>query len=96
MAESGAFSTRQRVLHAGETELSLNNWIESLLFQISNEPKFSRFIEDLDAWGADTENNGGFIADVAEVNDKKMTAQKGYQSKSTSWVHCNSFSSSVC
>ena len=75
MAESGAFSTRQRVLHEGETELSLNNWIESLLFHISNEPKFSRFLEDLDTWGAATENNRGFIADVVEVNGKKMTAQ---------------------
>ena len=51
MAESGPFSTRQRILHEGETELSLNNWIESLLFHIANEPKFQRYNEDLDAWG---------------------------------------------
>ena len=75
MAESGPFSTRQRILHEGETELSLNNWIESLLFHIANEPKFQRYNEDLDAWGAVTENNRGFIADENEVNGKKMTAQ---------------------
>ena len=77
MATNSPFSTKQRVLSDNETRLSLNRWIDSLYFHISNETKFMRFIEDLSEWSGSEVLNRGFVNDeVDPPTGEKMTAAK--------------------
>ena len=66
MANNSPFSTKQRVLTDNETRLSLNRWIESLYFHISNEQRFCRYIDDLNTWGGAEVPNRGFLDDQVD------------------------------
>ena len=69
------FSTKQKVLTDNETRQSLNRWIESLYFHISNEPRFCRFIDDLKEWQGSNVVNRGFVNDINDPpTGLKMTA----------------------
>ena len=63
-----------RTLNENETRGTLSSWIESLIFLISNDPKFSRFIDDMKEWKSPSRLNRGFMSDDAEINGSKMTA----------------------
>ena len=71
-----AFSTKQRVLTEQETRGSLEAWCEQLLYHISNENKFERYLDDLKTWKANSTPNRGFTADTVEINGTKFTAEK--------------------
>ena len=74
-SNNSPFSTKQKVLTDNETRQSLNNWIESLYFHISNEPKFCRFIDDLKEWSGSNVVNRGFVNDENDPpTGLKMTA----------------------
>ena len=71
-----AFSTKQRVLTEQETRGSLEAWCEQLMYHISNEDKFERYLLDLNKWKSTATANRGFTADAVETNGSKMTAEK--------------------
>lgn len=71
---TSAFSTKQRTLTDNETRISLNGWVETLYFHISNEPKFARFLTDLKTWGLPNVEDRGFTSDANAVDGIKLTA----------------------
>ena len=73
-----AFSTKQRVLTEQETRGSLEAWCEQLMYHISNEDKFERYLLDLNKWKSTATANRGFTADAVETNGSKMTAEKKF------------------
>ena len=87
-----------RVLGESETRTTLSSWIETLIFLISNDNKFSRFMSDLKEWKSVTLEHRGFKADVAEVDGSKMTAANKFINLKVmlGWIsiHCPVISSS--
>lgn len=73
-----AFSTKQRILTEHESRGSLEAWCEQLLYHISNEDKFERYLEDLKTWCSVASGipHRGFITDEQEVNGKRFSAEK--------------------
>ena len=73
-----AFSTKQRVLTEQESRGSLEAWCEQLIYHISNEDKFERYLDDLKTWNSTTSGtpNRGFVADTQDVNGKRFSAEK--------------------
>ena len=71
MTDSSPFNTRQRVLHEGETRTSLNSWFDSLMFHISCEPRFAKFIDI--KWQPSSVPNRGFFDDIPKNQDDKTT-----------------------
>ena len=64
---------KQRQLTETETSTSFESWRESMLFHISLDSKFSRYLDDLKTWN--TTVNRGYNDDPESVTaDKKMTA----------------------
>ena len=74
MAEASNFGMRPRTLHEDKTRNSLSSWIDSLLFYLSTEPRFSRYIDDLSEWQGTTVPHRGFINDTQPVDNKLLTA----------------------
>ena len=74
MAEASNFGMRPRILHEDETRNSLSSWIDSLLFYLSTEPRFSRYLDDLSEWQGTSVPHRGFRDDVKPVDNKTLTA----------------------
>ena len=66
--------TRPRILHENETRNSLSGWYDSLLFHLSTENRFSRFLDDLSQWGPPSVPNRGFLDDPTEEGVRGLTA----------------------
>ena len=54
---------KQKILTESESRTTLNAWVESLQFLISNDPRFSRFIDDLKTWKPSSVEYRGFTSD---------------------------------
>ena len=73
-----AFCTKQRILTEQESRGSLEAWCEQLIYHISNEDRFERYVEDLKTWSsvASGTPHRGFTADTQDINGKKFSAEK--------------------
>ena len=71
-------STKQRILNEQDKRGSLEAWCESLIFHISNDNRFERYLTDLKNWQPVSSgiDHRGFTSDADEVNGSKYTAEK--------------------
>ena len=68
---------KQRILTENETVTTFENWKNTMLFQITLDPKFARFVdsEDLSTWSKVKVLNRGFVNDKEGVDANiKMSA----------------------
>ena len=75
MATSSPFVSKQKVLQESENRVSYSSWEETLCYHISNEPKFSRFLNDLSNWEPTSTDHRGFTDDADASHGIKMNAQ---------------------
>ena len=76
MAATGASfkPPKQWTLTENETIISFDSWKSNILYHVSLNNEFARFLED--EWAPKSTANHGFVDDSADVLNRKTAAQK--------------------
>ena len=73
---SSRFAPKIRVLTQNETQASFETWKETLLFNLTLDGTFEKFLEDGVSWGQASVLNRGLHSDPAGTEGLKTAKQK--------------------